>query len=94
MSEFLIYITHSNIFWKRPLLKIYQQSGPMQTFSYKVNLDKRRVELEDSESKVNKNINLFMPGDIRTSVVWTYQAFENNFGMKHRFTNYLKESCR
>ena len=29
-----------------------------------------------------------------TSVVWTRHTFENNFGMKHQFAKYLKESCR
>ena len=29
-----------------------------------------------------------------TCVVWTFQTFENNFGMQHKFTKYLKESCR
>ena len=29
-----------------------------------------------------------------TSVVWTCHTFENNFGMKHKFAKYLKESCR
>ena len=28
------------------------------------------------------------------SVIWTCHIFEYNFGMKHEFTNYLKESCR
>ena len=29
-----------------------------------------------------------------TSVVWTCQKFEINFGMKHKFAKYLKDSCR
>ena len=29
-----------------------------------------------------------------TSVIWTCHIFENNFGTKHKFTKYLKESCR
>ena len=29
-----------------------------------------------------------------TSVVWTYQTFENNFGMKHKFAKYFKKNCR
>ena len=50
-----------------------------------------------SKERVHQN------GDILThsclkiflmSVVWTCHTFENNFGMKHEFTNYLKESCR
>ena len=31
--------------------------------------------------------------DLRTGVVWTYDAFGNNFGSKHGFTKYLKGSC-
>ena len=27
-------------------------------------------------------------------VVGTFHTFENNFGMKHKFAKYLKESCR
>ena len=29
-----------------------------------------------------------------TSIVWTRQTFENNFGMKHKFARYLKGSYR
>ena len=29
-----------------------------------------------------------------TKVVWICQTFENNFGKKHTFTKYLKESYR
>ena len=31
-----------------------------------------------------------------TSVVWTYDTvdtFQNNFGINHKFSKYLKESC-
>ena len=27
-------------------------------------------------------------------IVWTCHTFEDNFGMKHTFEKYLKESCR
>ena len=29
-----------------------------------------------------------------TSVVWTRHTFDNNLEMKHKFTIYLKKSCR
>ena len=29
-----------------------------------------------------------------TKIVWTSHTFENDFGMKHEFVKYLKESCR
>ena len=32
--------------------------------------------------------------EILTSVVWNCHTFGNNFGLKHLFANYLKESCR
>ena len=28
-----------------------------------------------------------------TNVVWTFNIFENNFGIKPKFTKYLKEDC-
>ena len=28
-----------------------------------------------------------------SSVVWTYDTFEINFGINHNFENYLKEIC-
>ena len=34
----------------------------------------------------------FMPGDIYTSVVWTYYNFDNFSRIKQNFTKYLKES--
>ena len=34
-----------------------------------------------------------MLGDLLTDVVWTYNTFENNFGIDHRITKYLKENC-
>ena len=38
--------------------------------------------------------NTFMPGDKCISIVaWAYDTFENNFGIKHEFTNYLKGKC-
>ena len=33
------------------------------------------------------------PGDIWTNVAWTYETFLNNFRIKHKFKNYIKESC-
>ena len=29
----------------------------------------------------------------RTNVVCTYNTFDDNYGMNHKFTNYLKEGC-
>ena len=37
--------------------------------------------------------NPFMPEHYLTSVVWTHHIFENNFGMKDKFANKVKESC-
>ena len=37
--------------------------------------------------------NPFIPADNLSSVVWTFDTFENNFVINHRFTKSLKESC-
>ena len=34
-----------------------------------------------------------MTGAILTSLVWTYDTWNSNFGIKHKFKKYLKESC-
>ena len=40
------------------------------------------------------HITLFMLSNLAlTSVVWIYDTFENNLGMEHIYTKYLKESC-
>ena len=28
-----------------------------------------------------------------TGVVWTYDTFENNFRINHKFAKYMKENC-
>ena len=34
-----------------------------------------------------------MPGDLLDKSRLDFDAFENNFGINHKFTQYLKESC-
>ena len=45
-----------------------------------------------SHAQEKTNFNPFMI--YLTCVVWTCHTLENNFGMKHEFAKYLKESCR
>ena len=35
-----------------------------------------------------------MPGDLFENYVCFFDAFENNFGIEHKFPKYLNESCR
>ena len=38
--------------------------------------------------------NSFVPGDLLDQCCWIWQTFETKFGMKHKFSKYLNESCR
>ena len=70
-----------------------QNSDELFLFKYFLNI----AFVREISSKLSDGFSCYMHEWQKiylTNVVWTFQTFENNFGLKQQFTNYLMESCR